>query len=848
MTRSRLITTTDLSGLTPVLADGVAIHARYERLRAALETQAPDAATLFAEPVLGAATPTGFKSAAWYGVLTGEPVPLGQLSGAAHADALATLRQGMEALARLFADDSLRSWLRAAFIIPSPDSILVADKRVLLVNWGFVPANLPQTEEALERQFVQGIGGILGWQGFPRPSGAGPVAIPTAAAAAVAASAADSTPTQIMRDLPPPAAPWQPPPASVTMTDKPQPAAAPAVDRVAPPPPQAPPAGRRSLLLVLGLSLFLLGVIVGLFFLSWRSAGIAGLSPSDTSKVDEALRQGLVEERNRLQDLLRDDVCRLPPDTLPGRVLERPPRAPGDGRSGAVQPPVSTTPAEQSCQTVETPAQLMLVMDTSGSMQLPAGNRPDLVELEREANAGNQEKQRQLQALVSQVGGRRRMDDARSAASDFIDALPPKVEMGIASFSSGCGAKIDLSPTTDRGRAKAILEGMRGDGPTPIAESLRLMREAFGSGANDASRTIIVITDGHETCKGDPCAEAQQLASLYKNLKIHVIDVTGASGLQCLATATNGTIAKAGDLQELKAAVARAATDVRRQVTCAPSVEPGKAGGPGQSAAIDGGKGQPGSRPPTDPGQGQPGTGAPAAGDKGANPGHMSLNEQLERSAALIIAADIGSIGSGFFVGPDLLVTSRHVIQGKEGLSREILITSRALGHLYQGDVVAASSSTAIGGRDYAVIRLREVPKTAPVVLPIAQSAEKRVTVIAAGYPGYLVQNDPAMKRLAQGDRSAAPELILSEGKVQVTHQSASGVPIIVHSADISQGNSGGPLVDACGRIVAINTFIGVDPKSGRRGLFSLGGSDLLDFLKSKQISARTDTKPCEPN
>src|SRR5262245_44812322 len=100
MTRSRLIKTTDLSGLTPVLVEGVAIHTRYERLRSALESQTPDAAALFAEPVLGAPTPTGFKSAAWYGSLTGEPVALAELSGAEHADAVATLRANMEELAR----------------------------------------------------------------------------------------------------------------------------------------------------------------------------------------------------------------------------------------------------------------------------------------------------------------------------------------------------------------------------------------------------------------------------------------------------------------------------------------------------------------------------------------------------------------------------------------------------------------------------------------------------------------------------------------------------------------------------------------------------------------------------
>src|SRR5262245_21007035 len=117
MTRSRLIKTTDLSGLTPVLVDGVAIHTRYERHKAAVEAQAPGAAALFAEPVLGAPTPTGFKSAAWYGSLTGEPLALGELSGVEHADAVAALRGSVEELVRKFADESQRSWLRAALIV-----------------------------------------------------------------------------------------------------------------------------------------------------------------------------------------------------------------------------------------------------------------------------------------------------------------------------------------------------------------------------------------------------------------------------------------------------------------------------------------------------------------------------------------------------------------------------------------------------------------------------------------------------------------------------------------------------------------------------------------------------------
>ena len=141
------------------------------------------------------------------------------------------------------------------------------------------------------------------------------------------------------------------------------------------------------------------------------------------------------------------------------------------------------------------------------------------------------------------------MDDARSAASDFIDALPSKVAMGLASFSSGCKAKVDLSPTTDRSQAKQVLERLRGNGPTPIAEALRLMKDAFGPGNEEASRTIIVITDGRETCKGDPVPRHATRRPVQEPMKIHVIDVTGTSQLQCLAEATNGTLARGGDLE-----------------------------------------------------------------------------------------------------------------------------------------------------------------------------------------------------------------------------------------------------------------------------------------------------------
>jgi S1-C subfamily serine protease len=488
------------------------------------------------------------------------------------------------------------------------------------------------------------------------------------------------------------------------------------------------------------------------------------------------------------------------------------------------------------CDTIEVPAQVMLAMDTSGSMSLPAGNRPDILEIERQAIAGNADKGRQLEALAKQPG-RKRMDDARAAATELIGSLSRKAAVGIASFDGRCDAKIDVVPTLDRSQTKRVIEAFKPQGATPIAATLRRVRDAFGTeGDPDTPRSVILITDGEETCKGDPCGEARQLAQAYKNLKIHVIDVTGTSQLQCLADATKGTIVKAGDLEELKAAVARAATGVHQQMNCAP---PGgvPSGAPGTSPGVPQRRGE--ALSPTTPAQ-------PVAAQQPE--GKLSLNEQLERSTVLVIAAQAGSLGSGFFVAPDLVVTSRHVVQGAGDVPRDVLVTSRALGQPLRGEVVGLSDGNAIGGRDYAIVRLRNAPAHPPVILPIATAVEKRVSVIAAGYPGYLVQNDPAMKRLAAGDLSSAPELVLSEGKVQVMHKSPAGIPLVVHSADISQGNSGGPLVDSCGRVVAINTFIGLDPQSGRRGLYSLGGDDLVDFLKSKGVAVRAVGSACDPD
>src|SRR5262249_1489144 len=90
--------------------------------------------------------------------------------------------------------------------------------------------------------------------------------------------------------------------------------------------------------------------------------------------------------------------------------------------------------------------------------------------------------------------------------------------------------------------------------------------------------------------------------------------------------------------------------------------------------------------------------------------------------------------------------------------------------------------------------------------------------------------------------RNAAPDLVITRGEVNAIQVNQARVPTVAHTALISEGNSGGPLVDRCGRVIGINSYIA--QKTTVTG-FAIASSDLIEFLNRNGVRIAPGSAPC---
>lgn len=182
---------------------------------------------------------------------------------------------------------------------------------------------------------------------------------------------------------------------------------------------------------------------------------------------------------------------------------------------------------------------VMFVLDASGSMS--ASDFPD--------------------------GAPNRIDRVRQALARVIPEVAKVRRIGLIVYGPGgnndsCrNVELKLKPSWNAAQTVLqIADRLRPEGRTPLARSVELAIDALKDSTRPAE--VVVLTDGEDTCGGDPCRLAQRIRESAPGITVHVVGfklapVSDVDGARCLAETTGGKFVTAETTDQLTDALRR---------------------------------------------------------------------------------------------------------------------------------------------------------------------------------------------------------------------------------------------------------------------------------------------------
>ena len=194
-------------------------------------------------------------------------------------------------------------------------------------------------------------------------------------------------------------------------------------------------------------------------------------------------------------------------------VRPSPPVPPKDVAMAPLPPPM---PPRSKCSVNVAPGdepEVVVIVDGSGSMGEPYGG------------------------LTS------KMTLAKSAIANVVTGLPDPVDVALIDFSNCDQVRLDkFFPAAERPTLIGEVRSLQPDRGTPLARSIERAGNIVSA---DVESTIVVVSDGEDTCGRDPCAAARAVKAKRPNITINVIDLGRGEGqamMHCIAGATGGKV------------------------------------------------------------------------------------------------------------------------------------------------------------------------------------------------------------------------------------------------------------------------------------------------------------------
>ncbi|WP_378944222.1 VWA domain-containing protein [Mesorhizobium sp. ANAO-SY3R2] len=163
------------------------------------------------------------------------------------------------------------------------------------------------------------------------------------------------------------------------------------------------------------------------------------------------------------------------------------------------------------------------------------------------------------------IDGKPKLEIARETLRNVLTTVPADAELGLMAYGhreKGNCDDIELVVPPAPGTAAAITEAadrMRFLGKTPLTQAVRHAAEA--TRYTEEKATVVLVTDGLETCSADPCALGRELEKSGVDFTAHVVGLglSRDEGRQvaCLAETTGGRYIKADDAAQLREALSK---------------------------------------------------------------------------------------------------------------------------------------------------------------------------------------------------------------------------------------------------------------------------------------------------